>query len=149
MLRVRHKFLKLSLRIGSVGRNTPFSCRLASSDTSTPWSRVSSEITKEPDSKQATRIKESTTVTASGFVAAYEHELAEVSAGALGRSQRALDTAYLALLRYREKNGAESKMTTQINEHNELRSIAFQKKEDLLIRKGLLRQMLCSSLSND
>ena len=107
---------------------------------STPWERVADA---HPESSTAKRVSVKV-ATGSQFLAAYENELAEISAGALGKSQRALDNAYLALYRYREKNG-DTKNPTAMLEHNELRNIAMQKKQELLIH----RQCCGFRLNND
>jgi hypothetical protein len=108
---------------------------------STPWKRVAAA---DPESSTAKRVSLKAG-TGSQFLAAYENELAEISAGALGKSQRALDNAYLALHRYREKNEDNTNNPTAMHEHNELRNIALQKRNELLIH----RQCCGFRLNND
>ena len=109
-----------------------------------PWSRLSSEIVSNPTSKRAKRVAHRIS-SAGQFIQVLELELQDQSAGALGRSQRSLDTVYDSLMQYREKHVNEDKTAQRITEHNELRKLALQKRDDLVIH----RQCCGFRLQND
>ena len=123
---------------------SPSTIRTLSSNSSTPWSRVSNDIATDPKSKKVKRITRKIQ-SAGTFIQVLEKELAESSAGALGRSQRVFDRAYDAFIQYREKNSKDSENVQCIYEHNELRKIALQKREELFIH----RQCCGFRLNND
>ena len=133
------QFLSIS---SSRSRSSSSSSSKGSRVGGSPWSRLSNEIVANPESKRAKRVAHRIT-NAGQFMQVLEQELAENSAGALGGSQRKLDVAYKALMRYRERNDNDG--ARKMKEHNELRKIAFQRREELVIH----RQCCGFRLNND
>ena len=110
-----------------------------------PFERVSGKIVADPDSKLARRVNRAITCDTT-FIQVLENELRENSAGALGRAQRALDSAYDSWMSYRELN-PEPKfdelrsspdrlhMVTVARTHNDLRHEALRRRDDLIIQR--------------
>ena len=110
-----------------------------------PFQRVSGKIVADPDSKLARRVNRVITCDAT-FIQVLENELRENSAGALGRAQRSLDSAYDSWIDFREKNeepkfggklasSERLSMLAVARAHNELRLEALRRREDLIIQR--------------
>ena len=108
---------------------------LSSGGGSTPFERVSGKIVADPDSKLARKVAKKVVCDAS-FLQVLEDELRGNSAGALGKAQRALDTAYDAWMEFRTEHPNHVPGNIERSRtHNDLRKEALRRRDDLMIQR--------------
>ena len=119
--------LSLAARLG---HRRAFSSGIAS----TPFERVSGKIVADPDSKLAKKVAKRVVCDVS-FLQVLEDELRGNSAGALGKAQRALDTAYGAWMEFRAEHPVPEPGDVELTRtHNDLRREALRRRDDLMIQ---------------
>ena len=121
--------LRVAWRMKRRAASSPFSSR------ATPFERVSGKIVADPESRLAKKVMSRVTCETS-FIQVLDDELRENSAGALGKAQRSLDTAYDAWMEFREAHPKhEPGQNERARAHNELRREALRRRDDLVIQR--------------